>query len=161
MPGAAHFDLVSHWHLQAPPAVVWAALSQPEQWPQWWPQVRQVRLLREGDAQGLGALRRIDWTTRLPYRLRIEVEAVEVQPPERLRGTSRGHLRGEGLWLLREHEGGTLVTYLWRVRLERPWMRLLAPLLAPLFRWNHDAVMRDGRRGLARWLARAAFSPAR
>jgi len=36
------------------------------------------------------------------------------------------------------------------VQLERPWMRLLAPLLAPLFRWNHDRVMRTGCVGLAR-----------
>lgn len=44
------------------------------------------------------------------------------------------------------------MTCLWRVELARPWMRWLAPLLAPLFRWNHDGLMRAGREGLARHL---------
>jgi hypothetical protein len=36
-------------------------------------------------------------------------------------------------------------------------------LLAPLFRWNHDAVMRAGEAGLARHLAhpRTAGAPQR
>jgi hypothetical protein len=32
-------------------------------------------------------------------------------------------------------------------------MRALAPLLAPVFRWNHAGVMRAGEAGLARHLA--------
>ncbi|WP_157265899.1 hypothetical protein [Azohydromonas aeria] len=35
---------------------------------------------------------------------------------------------------------------------QAPALRLLAPLAAPLFRWHHRAVMRDGARGLARHL---------
>jgi hypothetical protein len=31
-------------------------------------------------------------------------------------------------------------------------MRWLAPLLAPVFRWNHDGVMRAGEAGLRRLL---------
>jgi hypothetical protein len=31
-------------------------------------------------------------------------------------------------------------------------MNWLAPLARPLFRWNHDAVMRAGGRGLAQLL---------
>jgi uncharacterized protein YndB with AHSA1/START domain len=158
-PHAGQFDLVSHWRIAAPLESVWAALSRPEDWPQWWPFVRAVHTLRPGDADGLGSVRRIDWATRLPYDLVIEVEAVEVLRHERLRARSRGQLRGEGLWLL-HHEGGvTDVTYVWRVQLERPWMRWLAPGLAPLFRWNHAAVMRAGGIGLARHLG--AAMPAR
>jgi hypothetical protein len=33
-------------------------------------------------------------------------------------------------------------------------MNLLAPLAKPLFRWNHDALMRAGGIGLARRLVR-------
>lgn len=152
MTHSTHFDLVSHWRFAAPRERVWQALTQPEDWPRWWPFVRSVRTLRPGDADGLGSVRRIEWATRLPYDLVIEVEAVEVLRQQRLRARSRGQLRGEGLWLL-NHEGGfTDVTYVWRVSLERPWMRVLAPLLAPLFRWNHAAVMRAGQAGLARHL---------
>jgi hypothetical protein len=147
-----HFDLVSHWRLGAPVERVWAALAAPESWPTWWPNVRAVHTLRAGDADGLGSVRRIEWVSALRYPVVIEVEAVEALRPERLRGRSRGDLNGEGIWLLRGDGAATDVTYLWRVQLERPWMRVLAPLLAPLFRWNHDRVMRTGCVGLARHL---------
>lgn len=147
-----HFDLVSHWHIDAPADRVWAALTDPLTWPRWWPYVRRVQTLREGDADGLGAVRRIEWATRLPYEIVIEVEAVESVKPERLRGRSRGQLNGEGVWLLRPENGATNVTYVWRVELAKRWMRWLAPLLAPIFRWNHDGVMRAGESGLRRHL---------
>ena len=150
---ARHFDLVSHWRICAPPERVWAALTDPESWPQWWPYVRRVHTLREGGADGLGSVRRIEWATRLPYDIVIEVEAVESLQLQRLRALSRGQLQGEGIWLLRSEGRFTDVTYVWRVELGKRWMRWLAPVLAPVFRWNHDGVMRAGGVGLARHLA--------
>ena len=84
--------------------------------------------------------------------LTIEIEAIESVRHQRLRGRSRGQLDGEGLWLLRAEDGFTDVTYVWRVRLVKRWMRWLAPLLSPVFRWNHDGVMRAGEAGLRHYL---------
>lgn len=151
-PPAIRFDLVSHWRIAAPVERVWDALSRPERWPEWWPYVREVQTLDPGDARGIGSRRRMAWATRLPYDLVIEMEAVESLPPERLRARSRGQLRGEGVWLLRAEGDVTDVTYVWRVELARPWMRRLAFLLAPVFRWNHAGVMRAGGLGLAKHL---------
>ncbi len=150
---AASFDLVSHWRIRAPVERVWAALTDPASWPRWWPCVRAVRTLHEGGADGVGSVRRFDWATRLPYRIVIEVETVESVRLQRLRGRSRGQLEGTGLWLLRSDATYTDVTYVWRVRLVKRWMRWLAPLLAPVFRWNHAAVMRAGEHGLRRYLS--------
>jgi hypothetical protein len=155
-----HVDLVSHWRIDAPVDRVWAALTDPETWPRWWPCVRSVRLLKVGRADGVGSVRRIEWATRLPRDLVIDVEAVESLRHERLRGrshgTSRGQLRGESLWLLRSDGGSTDVTYVWRVELAQRWMCWLAPLLVPLFRRHHRSVMRAGGLGLARHLGVAS-----
>ena len=43
----------------------------------------------------------------------------------------------------------TRVRHTWCVDLASRWMRLVAPSAAPVFRWNHDGVMRAGARGLA------------
>lgn len=150
---STHFELVSQWRIAAPVERVWQALVEPEHWPRWWPYVRTVHTLRRGGADGVGSVRRIEWATRLPYRIAIEVEAVEAEKHQRLRARSRGELEGEGLWQLRGAAAHTDVTYVWRVELRKPWMRWLAPLLAPVFRWNHHGVMRAGEAGLARWLA--------
>ena len=152
---ATHFDLVSHWRVHAPIDRVWDALVDVERWARWWPYVRAVQSLRSGGSDGLGCQWRIEWATRLPYRLVIDVETIDMQKPERLRGRSMGQLRGEGIWLLRFEGGITDITYVYRVELATPWMRCLAPLLAPLFRWNHEGVMRAGSRGLVRYLAAA------
>jgi carbon monoxide dehydrogenase subunit G len=152
---ARRFELVSHWRIAAPVERVWAELVDPEGWPRWWPCVRSVRTLQPGRADGLGSVRRLTWATRLPYDIVIDVEAVESIRHERLRGRSRGQLRGEGLWLLRSEGRHTDVTYVWQVEPVQRWVRWLAPLLGPVFRWNHDAVMRAGGIGLARHLAAA------
>ncbi|HEV8690068.1 MAG TPA: SRPBCC family protein [Ideonella sp.] len=151
------YSYVSHWRLDAPPQAVWQALTDVDAWPEWWPYVRRVQLLRRGrEPDGVGALRRIDWASRLPYGFTLDVECVESDEPRRLRGRSSGHLEGEGLWELWPDGVGTVVRYTWRLDLNTTWMRLAAPLMAPLFRWNHHGVMRGGARGLARWLAARA-----
>jgi carbon monoxide dehydrogenase subunit G len=151
---AKNFELTTQWRIDAPVEQVWDALTDPESWPRWWPYVRAVQTLRTGGADGVGNVRRITWATRLPYRLAIEVEAVESVRFERLLGRARGQLVGEGLWLLRPQGGVTEVTYVWRVEVTQRWMRWMAPLLAPAFRWNHAAVMRAGEIGLQRHLRR-------
>ena len=151
---ASHLDLTSHWRIAAPVASVWAALTDVRSWPQWWPYVRAVEQVDSGNAEGLGAVHRIRWATRLPYTIQIEVRSVEIHKHQRLCGRSRGQLEGQGTWLLRSAgDGITEVAYRWQVVVTKPWMRRLAPLLAPVFRWNHDGVMRAGERGLNRYLA--------
>jgi hypothetical protein len=98
---STHVDRINHWRIPAPVGRVWAAQANPESWPDWWCHVRAVRLLRPGDASGVGSVRRIRWSTRLPCDTVIEVEALEALRLERLRGRTHGPLRGEGPWLLR------------------------------------------------------------
>ncbi|MBS0506633.1 MAG: SRPBCC family protein [Proteobacteria bacterium] len=149
---ASHFDLVSHWRIHAPVERVWAALVDTPAWPLWWPYVLEVQTLRVGQASGVGTRRRLVWATRLPYRIVIEVEGLESVRHQLLRVRSHGQLDGEGVSLLRAETGFTDVTYVWRVTLKRRWMCWLAPLLAPVFRWNHGCVMRAGEAGLRRYL---------
>ncbi len=149
----AGYNWVSVWDIDAPRPMVWAAISRAEDWPRWWPFVDSVELLRPGDADGAGAMCHLVWRTRLPYRIRLEVETVDVKPEHSLWVRAQGDAAGEGTWKLTDAGGGTRVEYEWRISLDRPWMRWLAPLAAPLYRWNHDAVMAAGGTGLARYLA--------
>ena len=149
---STHFDLVGHWRIAAPAERVWTALTDVERWPEWWPCVRAVHALRPA-APGGGAIHCIRWATQLPCDIVLQVEAVELLPHERIRGRSRGPLDGEGIWLLRAEGDHTEVTCVWRVEFAVRWMRWVAPLLAPVFRWNHDCIMRAGEAGLARHLA--------
>lgn len=152
MSSSFQFELRSHWSLAAPPDAVWQALCTPEQWPQWWPYVRAVQTLEPGAAHGIGARHRFHWGSRLPYDLHLEVRTVACEPGVRLRGEACGDLRGVGEWRLTPAAGGTCLRYDWAVDLQQRWMRWLAPVLKPLFAWNHQAVMAAGEAGLRRWL---------
>jgi len=155
----ADFVLITDWHIAAGLDAVWQALNHPDYWPRWWPYVRSVEKLRAGDAEGLGSIYRIEWTSKLPYDLTFEVETVEVVRYERIRGRARGQLNGHGVWEFSPDESSTRVRYTWSVSLGQPWMRRVAPLAAPIFRWNHNAVMRAGEVGLARHLHTSLVSP--
>ena len=75
-----------------------------------------------------------------------------VERPHALAGEASGELEGTGRWSLLEDDGNTVVIYDWRVRTTKRWMNLASPVARPIFKWNHDRVMRWGGEGLARHL---------
>jgi len=154
------FVYVTEWRLDAPIEQVWDALVDVEAWPQWWPHVRAVQTLHRGAADDLGTVRRLRWGSRLPYGFTLEVTTTEVRKPARLAGRASGDMAGTGVWELARDGAGTRVRYTWELALHTRWMRLCAPFMAPVFRWNHEGVMRSGGQGLARHLARAPFQAA-
>jgi len=150
------FVLVTDWHFDAPIERVWALIENVEDWPSWWRAVRKVEMLTAGDADGIGTVRRLSWATALPYTIAFDVKLVRIEPGRLSEGRASGDLDGTGIWTLREEAGGTHVRYDWRVDVAKPWMRLFAPLLRPVFAWNHNVVMRWGEEGARRLLAERA-----
>ncbi|WP_159339376.1 MULTISPECIES: SRPBCC family protein [Leclercia] len=150
----ADYTFSTLWRVEASLQEVWAILSHPDVWPEWWESLEQVIELKRGDARGIGALHRYTWKGALPYRLTFDIHVLTIQPLSLLEGEASGEVEGRGVWSFSEHEGNTLVRYDWDIRTTTRWMNLLAPLAAPVFRWNHHRVMRDGAQGLARKLGR-------
>lgn len=146
------FHLVSEWHLATPPEAVWAVLDSPELWPQWWPEISRIETLKTGGHNDEGAVRRTWWTSRLPYGFVIDFTTRAAEKPKLLVVDASGDLIGMGRWELTAISAGTCVRYTWQVFPHKTWMRVLAPILAPLFSWNHHAVMRNGAIGMARQL---------
>jgi uncharacterized protein YndB with AHSA1/START domain len=149
----SRYQLVSHWHLDAPIATVWTALYDVARWPQWWSYVLDVEQVERGDATGVGAAHRITMGNALPYQLGFTMRFAVVQAPRLLQVITEGELNGEASWTLEEQGGATAVRYDWDVSPARTWMNVMAPVLGPMFRWNFGQVMADGAGGLARHLA--------
>jgi uncharacterized protein YndB with AHSA1/START domain len=138
---ATRFDLVSEWRLASPLERVWHELTRPQDWPSWWRAVRSVQSIKDGDANGVGAVRRFTWGTALPYTLSFEMTATRVEPMSIIEGRARGELDGTGRWTLRPEGTGTYVRYDWMIDVTVPWQVTLAPILRPLFAWNHSVVL--------------------
>lgn len=62
--------------------------------------------------------------------------------------SSLGDLIGTGIWRLAERDGGVDVEYEWRVRLEKPLLKLVSPIARPFLANNHEWSMRRGYEGL-------------
>ena len=150
----SRYQLESHWHLDAPIEAVWDALHDVDHWPRWWPSVIHVAKISEGDANGIGAIRRFTWGGALPYQLTFQMRTTVVQKPHVLQGVAEGELTGVGRWTLACSGTGTTVRYEWEVSTTRAWMNVMAPFLGPMFRWNHGKVMAAGAQGLNAWLRR-------
>ncbi len=150
MPRETQYHLVTQWKLSAPVSAVWAELTHPESWPEWWKGVVAVDLLEPGDANGVGAYRRMTWRSALPYRIAFNMRTVRIEPRTVIEGVADGELSGVGRWQVTRVGSGTDVRYDWIVDVSKPWMRTLQPIAKPVFEWNHNIVMEWGRRGLER-----------
>lgn len=145
------YSFVTLWELNAPLERVWEAVFNADEWPAWWRGVKRVELLRPAIGPNqVGAVRRFVWKSALPYRLVFEMAVVRVEPLKRIESAASGELEGTGVWTFKRQDERVQVRYDWNVRTTQRWMNWITPVARPLFRWNHDVVMRWGGEGLAR-----------
>lgn len=143
------YRFVTTWRIAAPREQVWAALEDPEGYPQWWPHIEHAQVLDPGAPDGVGQHVRVTLRGRLPYRLHFETVVREVHHPERIVLDAVGDLQGVGRWDLVADGETTIATYTWQVATAKVWMRIVEPFVRPVFVWNHHAVMGAAARGLA------------
>lgn len=147
------YNFVTVWRIKAPIEKVWNEIYHSSEWPTWWRGVENVSEVRPGDETGVGSVHRYTWKSKLPYRLRFDMQTIRVEAPRLLEGIATGELAGRGLWQLSTEGDETIVRYDWSIDTTKRWMNLLAPIARPLFEWNHDVVMSWGAKGLADRLA--------
>ena len=86
----AQYSFVTRWHLGAPIDDVWQAIFHSERWPEWWRGVDSVVEIEAGDVDGVGALWRQRWRSRLPYALTFDMRVTTVESPVVLVGVADG-----------------------------------------------------------------------
>ncbi|WP_432087721.1 MULTISPECIES: SRPBCC family protein [unclassified Streptomyces] len=131
------------WRLAAPPDAVYAVLERAEDYPRWWPQVREV--VPRDETSGTARFRSL-----LPYDLVVTVRALRRDPAARVLEVGLGgDLEGRARWTLTPEGTGTRVLYEQEVEVRARLLRALAVPGRLVFRANHALMMRGGRRGLA------------
>ncbi|MFF4507300.1 SRPBCC family protein [Streptomyces sp. NPDC001401] len=137
-----HYRFRSLWALPASPATVYEALERAEEYPRWWPQVREVTRL--DDTTGVVRVRSL-----LPYDLHFTARETRRDPVAGvLEIAMSGDLEGWARWTITAADTGTLARYEQVVDVNKPLLRRLAVPGRPVFRANHRLMMRAGRRGL-------------
>ncbi|MFI0896442.1 SRPBCC family protein [Streptomyces sp. NPDC020983] len=143
----SHYRFRSLWRLAAGPEAVYRVLERPDAYPEWWPQVREVR--PTGETTGVLVFRSL-----LPYDLVVTARATRQDPRRRvLEAALEGDLEGWVRWTAGPAGHGTRLVFEQEVVVRKPLMRRLAVPGRPLFLANHTLMMYAGLRGMRARLA--------
>ncbi|MDX8516030.1 SRPBCC family protein [Mesorhizobium captivum] len=149
------FRFDESWDIpEGTPQEVWDVLSDAELLPLWWGDAyKEVEPLDRKGKGVVGSRARARARGALPYELNFIIEAAELEPSRLVVVKTFGDF--DGLWRaeLFPSGTGTHVKLTWQVIVERPILKLLAPLLRPAFAWNHRWTTPRGEAGLRRYLA--------
>ncbi|MFC8080212.1 SRPBCC family protein [Streptomyces sp. NPDC057307] len=142
-----HYRFRSVWDLDAAPDVVFGVLERAGEYPDWWPQVREV--IPVDERGGTARFRSV-----IPYDLLVHARESRNDPRARvLEMGMTGDLEGWARWTLSARGPGTRALYEQEVDVNKPLLRRLAVVGRPFFLANHALMMRAGRRGLRKVLA--------
>jgi len=149
---AARYHFLSDFRMTTDRDAVWAALIAVEEWPLWWRWLKRIDVMREATSEdGVGAVYRNHIGSPTGYAFEFQGEIAAADRPRRLDLTLTGEIVGRIRYLLSDDpSGGTHVEYAQLVETPKWWMNLLAPIARPGFTWNHDKLMTDFGRGLAK-----------
>ncbi|MBV8820375.1 MAG: SRPBCC family protein [Acidobacteriaceae bacterium] len=147
---ANDYKFVTTWEVRASVEQVSEILEDPFGLVRWWPEVYLSVCEPE---PGVLELHTKGW---LPYRLRWFSRRTESRHPYGFSLAAWGDLEGEGVWTFTPAGDRTHIRYEWTVRARKPLLRILSPVLRPIFAANHRWAMKRGEEGLKAELARRA-----
>lgn len=139
------YQLLTRWRIEGTAEEVYEIISDPVQFPRWWPSVYlSVKQIELGDANGIG--RRVHFHTKgwLPYTLNWESQTVEADRPYTIIIRASGDFDGRGIWRFRTSGAFVDISFDWKLRADKPLLRNLSWLFKPVFAANHRWAMARG-----------------
>ncbi len=139
-----HYRFRSVWRVEAPARDVYPVLERVEDYPLWWPEVKEVYFTPE---------RWVKIRALLPYTLQFSLTQTS-SPEDRqiLEASMDGDLRGWSRWSLSEEAEATFLLFEEDVEVGKRSLRAFALFARPMFKANHALMMWRGRRGLRNFL---------
>ena len=148
------YHFISRWRVEPNFEEVYRLLSDPLGFPRRWPWVYlEVKEVQLGDPNGLGKIVRLH-TKGLPYTLRWQSRVSQVDFPNGFGFEATGDFVGHCLWSFRQDGRHADMTFNWKIRADKPLLRLLSFVLKPVFSANHRWAMSQGEKCLRAELAK-------
>lgn len=149
------YHFITHWRMPATIDEVSTILGDAEDLVRWWPSVYlKVEEVESGDEDGVGKVVTLHTKGWLPYTLKWSFRVTESNAPHGFALEAWGDFVGRGIWSFEQDGAFANVTYDWKIRADKPLLRLFSPILKPLFSWNHHWAMRQGEESLLREIKR-------
>jgi len=157
MPGrkSSEYEFLTKWRVEGTCGEVSDVLGDPVGLARWWPSVYlDVEEIDPPDARGVGRRVRVLTKGWLPYTLRWEFATTESRYPNGFAIAAVGDFNGRGVWTFEQDGRDVVITYDWRLEVEKPFVKQLSFLLKPIFEANHRWAMAQGEKSLRLELAR-------
>ncbi|HEY0083682.1 MAG TPA: hypothetical protein VGB61_12890 [Pyrinomonadaceae bacterium] len=149
------YHFISRWRVEGTCEEVSDVFRDVRDLRRWWPATYlDVRVLEEGDAEGVGTLVSLHTRGYLPYSLRWQFRVTESRHPYGSTRQAVGDLQGRGIWTFKQDGLFVDITFDWKVRARKFVVRALSLMLRPLLASNHQYAMRRGEQSLKLELAR-------
>jgi hypothetical protein len=128
------------WVFPLSPHQMWETLSRTEDFPQWWPWLRQFDAvpLAEGETAHCTIV------PPLPYTLRLDISVVKATPAALVETEITGDLAGPARLEIAGAPGGSKVRLAWSLEPRRALLVGLARLARPVLEWGHEWVVDAG-----------------
>ena len=125
------FRFEESWSIpHATPEEVWEVLARGELLPRWWKGVYLQAHSLDGSEPHVGGRVRARARGFLPYHLNFILEATDLIPGQVVAVKTSGDFEGRWRAELSPRDGGTHADLTWEVSVERPILRILAPVAA-------------------------------
>jgi hypothetical protein len=132
------YRFLEQWFIPFPPERVWDVGADGRLLLDWWQSVYlNAEPVGQYDAPRVGGKLRDEARGFLPYHLRFLIESIELDRPRVVMVRTKGDLNGTWRAELHPVDGGSLDMIDEQVQAEKPLLKLLSPLLKPLFAANH------------------------
>lgn len=150
------YYFITRWRVRATAEEVFAIISEPLEYPRWWPSVYLETVeLRAAHFSGVGRCVLLHTRGWLPYTLRWESTVTDVKAPHLLAIRASGDFDGRGIWSIAEDGEYCDITFDWKLRAEKPLLAALSFAFKPMFEANHRWAMARGEESLVLELARS------
>ena len=148
------YHFITHWRVNGTVREVMEILGDAKDLARWWPSVYlDVKQLKPGGENGLGAEISLYTKGYLPYTLRWDFRVSEVELGH-MRIEAHGDYVGRGIWTLTQDGDWVNIIYDWKINAEKPLLKTTSFALKPFFKANHIWAMRQGEESLKLELAR-------
>jgi hypothetical protein len=143
------YHFITHWRVEGTCGEVADVLGDPLALPRWWPSVYLgVEELDAPGADGLGRRVRVHTKGWLPYTLDWEFVTIGSRYPHGFSIDARGDFVGRGDWTFTQDGAFVDIVYDWQILAEKPLLKILTPMLRPMFGANHRWAMAQGETSL-------------
>jgi hypothetical protein len=149
------YHFFTQWQVVATREEVYSILSEAEALPRWWPSVYlDVKVTAPGDSNSVGKEVSLYTKGWLPYTLKWNFVVTETRRPTGFSFNAYGDFVGFGKWNFIQAQNICVISFDWKLKVEKPLLRYLSFLLKPVFSANHYWAMKQGEKSLALELKR-------